>query len=131
MNLKNEYAKTLQNIYKRSIKWEKNPIIHKNKNKIKKKRSKQTNKQKPASTPEQDLHPDWDRSRPTMLYPMSCGEILSLLVASGAPIARKSCTQIMRKTDLYGQNMTFPQKPCCFIKLCCNSAAFRCTFSLL
>ena len=56
--------------YNRSIKWEKDPIIHKNKNKIKKKRSKQTNKQKPASTPEQDLHPDWDRSRATMLYPM-------------------------------------------------------------
>ena len=35
----------------------KDPIILKNK-KIKKKRSKQTNKQKPASTPEQDLHPD-------------------------------------------------------------------------
>ena len=29
-----EYAKTLQTIYKRSIKWEKDPIIHKNKNKI-------------------------------------------------------------------------------------------------
>ena len=39
-----EYAKTLQTIYKRSIKWEKDPIIHKNKNKIKKKK-KQTNKQ--------------------------------------------------------------------------------------
>ena len=96
--------------YKRSIKWEKDPIIHKNKNKIKKKRSKQTNKQKPASTPEQDLHPDWDRCRATMLYPMSCGEILSFLVTSGARTARKTCTQSIRKNDLYGQNMTFSQK---------------------
>ena len=52
-----EYAKTLQTIYKRSIKWEKTPSSLKIK-KFKKKRSKQTNKQKPASTPEQDLHPD-------------------------------------------------------------------------
>ena len=56
----------------------KDPIILKNKKKNLKKK-KQTNKQKPASTPEQDLHPDWDRCRATMLYPMSCGEILSLL----------------------------------------------------
>ena len=24
---------------------------------------------------EQDLHPDWDRLRGTMLYPLSCGEL--------------------------------------------------------
>ena len=117
--------------YKRNIKWEKDPIILKNKKNKIKKRSKQIKKQKPASTPEQDVHPDWDRSRATILYTLSCGEILSLLVTSGARTARKSCKQIMRKTDLYGQNMTFPQKPCCFIKLCYNSAAFRCTFFLL
>ena len=44
---------------------------------------------KTASSPEQDLHPDWDRFRGTMLYPLSCGElamngeqILRLYVAS-------------------------------------------------
>ena len=31
--------------------------------------------QKTASSPEQDLHPDWDRFRGTMLYPLSCGEL--------------------------------------------------------
>ena len=30
---------------------------------------------KTASPPEQDLHPDWDRFRGTMLYPLSCGEL--------------------------------------------------------
>ena len=30
---------------------------------------------KTASSPEQDLHPDWDRFRSTMLYPLSCGEL--------------------------------------------------------
>ena len=39
-----EYAKTLQTIYKRSIKWEKTPSSLKIK-KIKKKKKKQTNKQ--------------------------------------------------------------------------------------
>ena len=32
-------------------------------------------KKKTASSPEQDLHPDWDRFRGTMLYPLSCGEL--------------------------------------------------------
>ena len=31
--------------------------------------------QKTTSSPEQDLHPDWDRFRGTMLYPLSCGEL--------------------------------------------------------
>ena len=30
---------------------------------------------KTASSPCQDLHPDWDRFRGTMLYPLSCGEL--------------------------------------------------------
>ena len=30
---------------------------------------------KTAGSPEQDLHPDWDRFRGTMLYPLSCGEL--------------------------------------------------------
>ena len=56
-------------------------------------------KKKKASSPEQDLHPDWDRFRGTMLYPLSCGElaingeqILRLYVTSGA-----RNTEIMRK----------------------------------
>ena len=54
---------------------------------------------KTANSPEQDLHPDWDRFRGTMLYPLSCGElaingeqILRLYVTSGA-----RNTEIMRK----------------------------------
>ena len=61
-------------------------------------------KKKTASSPEQDLHPDWDRFRGTMLYPLSCGElamneeqILRLYVTSGARNARNNCTEIMRK----------------------------------
>ena len=42
---------------------------------IKKKTIKKKQKQKTASSPEQDLHPDWDRFRGTMLYPLSCGEL--------------------------------------------------------
>ena len=34
-----------------------------------------SNKIKAASSLEQDLHPDWDRFRGTMLYPLSCGEL--------------------------------------------------------
>ena len=30
---------------------------------------------KTAGSPEQDLQPDWDRFRGTMLYPLSCGEL--------------------------------------------------------
>ena len=30
---------------------------------------------KTASSPEQDLHPDWDCFCGTMLYPLSCGEL--------------------------------------------------------
>ena len=30
---------------------------------------------KTASPPEQDLHPDWDRFRGSMLYPLSRGEL--------------------------------------------------------
>ena len=48
------------------------------------------NKKKTASSPCQDLHPDWDCFRGTMLYPLSCGElaingeqILRLYVTSG------------------------------------------------
>ena len=40
-----------------------------------KKKIKKESKQKTASSPKQDLHPDWDRFRGTMLYPLSCGEL--------------------------------------------------------
>ena len=48
-------------------------------------------KKKTASSPVQDLHPDWDRFRGTMLYPLSCGELamigeqilITLYVTSG------------------------------------------------
>ena len=66
--------------------------------------NKKLKKKKTASSPEQDLHPDWDRFRGTMLYPLSCGElamngeqILRLYVTSGASNARNNCTEIMRK----------------------------------
>ena len=39
------------------------------------KKGKKKKKLKTASSPEQDLHPDWDRFRGTMLYPLSCGEL--------------------------------------------------------
>ena len=42
------------------------------KKKVKKNKKQKT---KTASSPEQDLHPDWDRFRGTMLYPLSCGEL--------------------------------------------------------
>ena len=35
----------------------------------------QTKKNKTASSPGQDPHPDWDRFGGTMLYPLSCGEL--------------------------------------------------------
>ena len=54
---------------------------------------------KTASPPEQDLHPDWDRFRGSMLYPLSCGElvmngeqILRINVTTGAPTARSKST---------------------------------------
>ena len=37
--------------------------------------AKKKQKKKTASSPGQDLHPDWDRFRGTMLYPLSCGEL--------------------------------------------------------
>ena len=42
---------------------------------VKKKKNYKNKNQKTASSPEQDLHPDWDRFRGTMLYPLSCGEL--------------------------------------------------------
>ena len=36
---------------------------------------KEKKKKKTTSSPGQDLHPDWDRFRGTMLYQLSCGEL--------------------------------------------------------
>ena len=52
------------------FKWRKKETVGK-KERFKEK----SNKIKTASSPEQDLHPDWDRFRGTMLYPLSCGEL--------------------------------------------------------
>ena len=57
---------------------------------------------KTASSPEQDLHPDWDRFRGTMLYPLSCGElamhgeqILSLYVTSCVHTTKNKSVKIL------------------------------------
>ena len=50
--------------------------LEKKKKNIKKKKDKKRNQTKrTTSSPCQDLHPDWDRFRGTMLYPLSCGEL--------------------------------------------------------
>ena len=36
---------------------------------------KKTKQNKTANSPGQDRHPDWDRFRGPMLYPLSCGEL--------------------------------------------------------
>ena len=70
IEVKRLYKKLLQNVYKLAIKQKKVETNHKKGlKKLKKK------KKKKASSPEQDLHPDWDRFRGTMLYPLSCGEL--------------------------------------------------------
>ena len=68
---------------------------HREKMKKEIKQQKRKKKKKPASSPDQDLHPDWDRFRGTMLYPLSCGELamkgeqmLRLYVTSGVRNAR-------------------------------------------
>ena len=69
-----------------------------------KKEIKQQKKETMASSPGQDLHPDWDRFRESMLYPLSCGElamkgeqILRLYLTSGVRNARNKWTKILRK----------------------------------
>ena len=61
---------------------------------------KKKKREKTASSPCQDLHPDWDRFRGTMLYPLSCGElamkgeqILRLYVISTEYTARYKWTK--------------------------------------
>ena len=68
MKGKDEYTKTLQTICKLGIKGKINKTLKKKKNIY-------IYKRKTASSPGQDLHPDWDRFRGTMLYPLSRGEL--------------------------------------------------------
>ena len=60
---------------------------------------------KTANSPEQDLHPDWDRFRGTMLYPLSCGElamngeqILTMLYVTSGERKRNKRTKSLCKT---------------------------------
>ena len=90
--------------------------------KKKKNKTKQNkNKKKTASSPCQDLHPDWDRFRGTMLYPLSCRElamngeqILRLYVTSGLCTARNKWAKILRK-KYFDSKMTSLQKLLCLI----------------
>ena len=107
---KDWYAKTLHTICKLGIKGKLNKTLKKN-----------GKKRKTASSPCQDLHPDWDRFRGTMLYPLSCGElamkgdqILRLYVASTVCIARKKWAKILSKM-CFDSNMTLLQKLCFLI----------------
>ena len=91
----------------------------KNKSSKKKKKKKEIEqkKKKTASSPGQDLHPDWDRFRGTMLYPLSCGELamngeqilIKLYVASGERTRNKH-TESLCKTKCSHFKMTFLQK---------------------
>ena len=81
MKGKDECTKTLQTICKLGIKGKINKTLKKNL-KI------YIYKRKTASFPGQDLHPDWDRFRGSMLYPLSCGE----LAMKGEQILRLSVT---------------------------------------
>ena len=87
----------------------------------KKKQNKTKKKKKTASSPCQDLHPDWDRFRGTMLYPLSCGElamngeqILRLYVASGLCTARNKWAKILRN-KCFDSKITSLQKLLCLI----------------
>ena len=80
MKWKDEYKKTFQSNYGLCIKYKNQQIIEKRKIFKKKQKNKQRNKKtnketKTASSPGQDLYPDWDRIRGLMLYPLSCGEL--------------------------------------------------------
>ena len=77
MKWKGEYTKAVQTIYDlgHRIKWEMEQSSREKKQNIKKKDKKRNQTKRTASSPCQDLHPDWDRFRGTMLYPLSCGEL--------------------------------------------------------
>ena len=97
MKGKDEYTKTLQTICKLGMKGKINQALKK-----KEKKKKEKKKRKTASSPVQDLHPDWDRFRGTMLSPLSCGElamygeqILSLYVTSCVHTAKNKSVKIL------------------------------------
>ena len=73
MKGKDKYTKTLQTICKLGIKGKINKTLKKKNIYIY--IYTYIYKRKTASSPCQDLHPDWDRFRGTMLYPLSCGEL--------------------------------------------------------
>ena len=96
--------------------------LPKKKKKIKKvKENKKKQQKKTASSPGQDLHPDWDRFRGTMLHPLSCGElamkgkqILRLYVTSGLCTARNKWAKILRN-KCFDSKITSLQKLFCLI----------------
>ena len=76
MKWNNEHNNTLQTLNNLCVKWENQQIIKKRGKDLQKKSDKKKTKQnKTASSPGQDLHPDWVRFRGTMLYPLNCGEL--------------------------------------------------------
>ena len=98
----------------------------KNKSSKKKRKKKEIEqkKKKTASSPGQDLHPDWDRFRGTMLYPLSCGElamngeqilITPLYVTSGERTRNKR-TKNLCKTKCSHFKITFLQTVRCLTK---------------
>ena len=116
MNWNNEQNNTLQTLNNLSVKWENQKIIEKRNYK-----RNQAKEKKTASSPVQDLHPDWDRIRGTMLYPLSCGElamkgeqILRLYVMSTVWTTRYKCAKTLRKM-CFDSKMTLLQKLCCLM----------------
>ena len=125
MKWKGEYTKTVQTIYDlgHKIKWEMEQIIARKKTNHRKKKDKNENKQKKASSPCQDLHPDWDRFRGTMLYPLSCGElamngeqILITLHVTSVERTRNKRTKSPCKTKCSHFKITFLKTVRCLIK---------------
>ena len=94
MKGKDEYTKTLQTICKLGIKGKINKTFK---------------KKNTASPPGQDLHPDWDRFRGTMLYPLSCGE----LAMKGKQIIRLHATSGL--CTCFDSKITLLQKLRCLI----------------
>ena len=98
-------------------------IIARKKNKSSKKKIKMKTNKKTASSPCQDLHPDWDRFRGTMLYPLSCGElamngeqILITLYVTSVERTRNKRTKSPCKTKCSQFKITFLQTVRCLIK---------------
>ena len=95
----------------------------KNKSSRKKKDKNENKQKKKASSPCQDLHPDWDRFRGTMLYPLSCGElamngeqILITLYVTSVERTRNKRTKSPCKTRCSHFKTTFLQTVRCLIK---------------